>query len=114
MRIWAMYFAILICLSLSGSVWPQGTVDQGCALVKLALGEAKRLKVGDTRRDVEKSWRLDNGVQIRTQAVYTYSKCAYIKIHVDFKGVGSPGLTKSPEDKVTAISKPYLDDPIQD
>jgi len=82
-----------------------------CAVVEEALEASLQIKAGMTRREVEKDFKLDGGVQFPHSARYLYSKCPFIKLHVDYKPTRG---ADSPNDTVIKVSKPYLDSPASD
>jgi hypothetical protein len=46
---------------------------------------------------------------------YVYRECPLIKVNVEFEPVGAAGQQKeSPDDKITKISKPYLEEMVLD
>lgn len=47
---------------------------------------------------------------------YVFRECRYIKVDVGFAPVGRPNdnLTEQREDRITAISKPYLEQSVID
>jgi hypothetical protein len=81
-----------------------------------ALNAATRLKAGMLRSDVEKDFDLDGGMSSQDRGTYTYRRCHYIKINVEFKvHEGAPnGYTFSPDDEITKISGAYLAYPLSD
>jgi len=81
-------------------------------MIKEALKAVDKLKVGETRADVEQSFVPDGGKQIRTITRYTFKRCDYIKIDVKFsiQGVANPWAFSS-ADVIVHISKPYLEPP---
>jgi hypothetical protein len=111
MRIAAIVLATFLGFVLFG-VQPIGqNQSSSCTAVKEALDELTQIKVGMTRREIEKQFRLDGGLQLLPSAIYLYPKCRYIQIKVDYK------LTKgdeSPNDKVIAVSEPILGYPAKD
>ncbi|MGH9864242.1 MAG: hypothetical protein ACRD4H_02385 [Candidatus Acidiferrales bacterium] len=89
--------------------------EQNCTIVKEALDTSSHLIVGVTRREVDKNFKLDGGMQSFSTSRYVYSKCEYIKLDIDFKHAvpGNPAVP-SPDDTVVKISKPYLQYPMTD
>jgi len=74
------------------------------------------IKPGVTRKDLLRVFTVEGGVFSRTRRKYVYKECPYIKVDVEFTLVGSEDKTVSemPEDIVTSISRPYLEDGITD
>lgn len=87
-----------------------------CSIVAKALEATAKIKAGEARSDVERTFRQDGGLFSRSDTVYTYGECPYIKIRVTFafdpsyKGF----VNGSPRDTVVSISKPYLEYPVRD
>lgn len=78
--------------------------EQNCTIVKEALDDSLHLKVGMTRREVEKNFRLDGGMQFFSSFRYAYSKCEYIKLDIAFKhAVPGNSIVSSPDDTVVKI-----------
>lgn len=99
----------------------QSSVKQqdSCAVVKEALDDSLHIKVGLTRREVEKHFTPDGGLQFfsttGSSTRYVYLKCELIKVNISFKSAvrGKQNL-RSPNDIVENVSKPYLEYTIQD
>lgn len=99
----------------------QNSVKQqdSCAVVKEALDDSLHIKVGTTRREVEKYFTPDGGLQFfsttRSTTRYVYLKCEFIKVDISFKSAvrGEQNLG-SPDDIVENVSKPYLEYPVTD
>jgi hypothetical protein len=86
-----------------------------CQMVQQALTAAKNIKLGMTRRDVEKAFQLDGGLVFPTETRYTYADCPFIKIDVTFKSSKPDfGGGFDPADEVVQVSKPYLEGPFAD
>jgi hypothetical protein len=87
-----------------------------CPVVTQALESVAQIKTGTTRSDVEKRFTQDGGLFSRSETVYTYNGCQYIKIRVrfsldaDFKGF----VSGSPKDRVVSVSTPFLEYPAKD
>jgi len=85
-------------------------------MVVEALNAAARLRAGMVRADVEKDFELDGGLSVQDKGTFTYRRCHYIKVDVEFrvhKNESAP-YTFSPQDEVLKISKPYLAYPLSD
>ena len=88
-----------------------------CQMVRNALDASRQLKPGAKRRDVEKQFYMDGGVQDPRSTRYRFAKCGYVKVQIDFKlaGARENGMgVESPDDTVTKVSVPYLDFPTLD
>jgi len=79
--------SILLCAAVV-FLWPSQKVnpDRGhdCAMVQEALSRSREIKPGMTRRDVERYFAPDGGLQFPNRGVYVFSSCRYLKIEVDF------------------------------
>ena len=104
---------LALFLGFVGLVRTQVGQKQGepCTIVKEALIDSLKIKTGMTRGEVEKMFVLDGGVQFPHSARYLYSKCAFIKLQVDYKPTGS---ADSASDTVIQVSKPFLAGPSTD
>jgi hypothetical protein len=69
------------------------------------------IKPGATRKDLLRVFTEEGGLSTRTQRTYVYKRCRYIKVDVEFAPVGDleEGSIEMPADKITTISRPYLD-----
>ena len=76
-----------------------------------SLREIEAVKVGMTRADLAKVFTTEGGLSTRTQQRFVYRECRYIKVDVEFEAVGEPKnqTLLQPEDKITKISKPFLE-----
>jgi hypothetical protein len=74
------------------------------------------IKPGMTRRDLLDVFMEEGGLSTRKQRTYVFRQCPYIKVDVEFSPVGSEKdlLEEKPEDKITKISRPYLQYSIMD
>jgi hypothetical protein len=89
--------------------------SSGRKIVQDALVESRAIKVGMTRRDLEKHWGLDGGTSIREESRYIYLKCEYIRVDLKFRLVAPVhGMANLADDAVTEVSRPYLDYPTMD
>ncbi len=80
-----------------------------------SLTEMQSIKVGMTRGELLKVFMGEGGISTRTWRRYVYRRCGFIKVDVEFATVGDPNSTaESPEDRVTKISKPFLEWTIAD
>jgi Oxidoreductase molybdopterin binding domain len=74
------------------------------------LPELESIKVGMTRGELLKVFMEEGGISTRTWHRYVYRKCGYVKVDVEF----APAIDKDntprgrPDDRITKISKPYL------
>jgi hypothetical protein len=80
------------------------------------LREIQTIKPGITREELLKVFRGEGGLSSPTTQRFAHRNCPYIKVDVKFDAVRAPDgkLKESPKDKVTTISKPFLEWPIID
>jgi len=81
-----------------------------------ALRAMATIKAGNTREDLLKVFEEEGGLSTRTQRRYVYRGSRYIKVDVTLEAVGGPAdeFAESPKDKITKISKPFLEWSITD
>jgi hypothetical protein len=73
------------------------------------LPELESVRVGMTRGELLKVFMQEGGISTRTWRHYVYRKCVYVKVDVEFAAVGNTDSgEEGPDDKITKISKPYL------
>jgi hypothetical protein len=83
-----------------------------CAILEQALEAYRAIKLGITRKDVERDFKYDGGASFRDHGRYTYRGCDYIKLEVTFEpSPNQPDVLSSPDDTVTAASKLFIDYP---
>lgn len=103
-------FSISVALVSIGSIrGSQAQNSPACADVQHALTDRGLIKVGSVRREVEKYFVQDGGLQFPGTTRYVYTWCPYIHVDVDFEAKASAGQLFSPDDVVTKISKLYVD-----
>jgi hypothetical protein len=74
------------------------------------LAELESIKVGMTRGQLLKIFREEGGLSTRTWRRYMYRRCAYVKVDAEFAPDSNPAsLEQSPNDRITKISKPFLE-----
>jgi hypothetical protein len=78
------------------------------------LPELESIKAGMTRRDLLNVFMEEGGLSTRAWRRYVYRKCAFVKVDVEFAPVGGPGNAEGPDDRITKISKPFLELTITD
>jgi hypothetical protein len=76
-----------------------------------AMREMATIKPGMTRADLLRVFEEEGGLSTRTQRRYVYRGSKYIKVDVTFEPVGEVDdkAGESRKDKVTTISRPFLD-----
>jgi hypothetical protein len=62
------------------------------------------IKPGMTRSDLLTVFATEGGLSTRTHQTYVLKQCPMIKVDVEFEVSG-----KEAEDKITGISRPYLE-----
>lgn len=92
------------------------TTPDHTAWLAASLLEMQAIKPGMTRGDVLNVFQEEGGLSTRTARRYAYRDCPYIKVDVKFDPVGSldDKLTSAPEDRITQISRPFLESRISD
>jgi hypothetical protein len=78
--------------------------------IESVMTSIRTIKPGATRTDLLKVFTEEGEFYHRT---YAYKQCVYIKVDVEFAPVGNEN-TETPEDKISAIFRPYLDYSITD
>lgn len=110
-------FVVLLSLMLSSAQSEQRRAGAAnCSCAETALRDIRSVKVGMTRKDIEKVLTTEGGISARGARTYVYKNCAYIKVDVQFQAIQHPGekLKEFSDDKIIGMSKPYLDNPILD
>ena len=78
-KIFRLFAPVCLVLSLAATLAesrsPRDTTP--CEVIQHALIDAAKIKVGDTRGQVEKYFVLDGGGQFRESSHYVYSGCHY-------------------------------------
>lgn len=84
--------------------------------VARSLTRIQTITIGMTRGDLLKLFTVEGGVSNRTTRTYVFRECRYIKVDVGFEPVGMPKdkLTEHMEDRITRVSKPYLEQSVID
>jgi hypothetical protein len=77
--------------------------------IAASMKEIQSIKAGMTRAELLKVFTVEGGISARTWRRYVYRRCGYIKVDVEFSPVGSGGGGESPDDRITKISKPFLE-----
>jgi hypothetical protein len=79
------------------------------------LPELSSIKVGMTRGELLKVFMEEGGISSRTWRTYVYRKCGYVKVDVEFAPAGNDsGGHEQPDDRITKISRPYLQFAVMD
>jgi hypothetical protein len=85
-----------------------------CGVIDAALSDYQHIKTGITRRDVDRYFELDGGLQFPSSARYVYPKCRYLHLDIEFEAKGNVDRPLSPDDKVVKASRLYVDYPVKD
>jgi len=111
-----LLFTTLLCLPTTVLADSAQEACSPCATVQLALADYHAIRPGVTRRDVEKNFKEDGGLQFRDKGRYTYKGCEYIKIEITFEAAPSGGGVRptSPGDVVQGVSQLFIDYPVKD
>ena len=75
-----------------------------------SLKEMQTIKVGMSRAELLKVFKEEGGLSERLQRRYIYRDCPSIKVDVEFEPVEAEAdLQEYPTDKISHISKPFLE-----
>jgi Oxidoreductase molybdopterin binding domain len=79
--------------------------------IQEVLPELESIKVGMTRGELLKVFMEEGGISGRTRHRYVYRKCGLVKVDVEFAPASEKDndIRDRPDDRITKISKPYLD-----
>jgi hypothetical protein len=106
------------CVIFAGTSFPQsererqgsGSDEEHTEWIASALRSIQTIKVGMTRSDLMKVFTTEGGLEFKkattSQITYVYRKCPYIKVDVKL-AISSPN-EDLPTDKITEMSRPYL------
>jgi hypothetical protein len=112
-----------ILLVLTTLLWhPESALPQSgrvtgseCVVVEQALAAYQAVRPGIKRKEVERSFKYDGGLQFPDHGRYTYRGCEYIKLEIDFKPAPDRGnAASSPDDTVATASRLFIDYPTRD
>jgi hypothetical protein len=87
------------------------------AWVVKSLTEMQKIGTENTRAELLRVFHGSGGLSTRRNRTYVYRGCPYFLVDVEFEPVGPPDnpvLGEGPNDKIIAISRPYLGIPAQD
>lgn len=78
--------------------------------VSSILNATLDIKPGMTREDLLRVFTTEGGLSTRTQQTHVLKVCPYIHVDVEFSPTKNPSAVEGHgSDKITKISKPYLD-----
>ena len=110
----AFFCVIFAATSLpqSGQERQASAFDEGhTEWIATALRSIQAIKVGMTRSELMKVFTTEGGFEFKSattsQRTYVYRKCPYIKVDVKL-AISSP-YEDLPTDKITELSRPYLE-----
>jgi len=78
------------------------------------LPELESIQAGMTREQLLKVFSEEGGISQCQHRRYVYRRCPFVKVDVDFAPAGDPGGPESPSDRITKISRPFLERMIAD
>ena len=80
--------------------------------IEANLAELQSIQVGMTRRDLLKVFMEEGGISTRTSRRYVYRRSPLVKVDIEFAPAGEPESREQHlDDRITRISKPYLERP---
>jgi hypothetical protein len=120
MKATVLLLALACAISVSSRRVPNqdSRADSCCKVVESALQEARNIKAGTTRVEIEKRFKPDGGENALQETRYLFRQCIDIKIKIEFeldpKGSDDQHPLGSPNDRVTYVHVPYLEEPFSD
>ncbi len=98
---------------------PRAEPDKNCTQwVESCLKDFESIKTGMTRAQVEAKVTMDGGLQNVSPVRFAHPACGYFKIDVEFafkrNAADQNRAIADKADKVTKVSKPYIERPILD
>ena len=103
----------LTALRIEPNATPYGS--EQARWIREHLPELESIKVGMTRGELLKVFMEEGGISTRTWHRYVYRKCGYVKVDVEFAPTDDKDSnTERPDDRITKLSKPYLELSIMD
>ena len=106
-------FLVPTFLALAEGQTPERKVARDRVIwVLKCVKDFKAIKVGMTRKEVGKRLVRDGGIQGPSLGRFIHRECPHFKIDVEFSVKRNPQdmnrASWSPDDKVTSVSKPYI------
>lgn len=112
--------AVLSTALLDAQLKAQDTkINNDCTpWIETCLKDFATINAGMTRGEIEKKFPMDGGLQVFSPVRFTHPACPYFKIDVEFE-VKSDGAEPGrpvwgKDNKVTKVSKPYIERPFMD
>ena len=111
----SLAFAALVFVSfgLNGSARNDQPAGD-CQLLGHALSDYGKIKIGSARSDLERNFSRAGGFQAPASTRYVYPKCEYLQVEIEFELAKPNEIAFSASDKVTKISKLYVEYPAKD
>jgi hypothetical protein len=111
--------ALFAALLYAQSERPSTTINKDCtSWVENCLKDFETVTVGMTRGEVESTFPKDGGIQGVSPVRFVHPSCPYFKIDVEFdfkrSAAESSRVILGKDDKVTRVSKPYIEMPFLD
>jgi hypothetical protein len=115
----ACFAGVCVALLYAQGQPTRSEADKDCTYwVQTCLRDFESIKVGMTRDEIKGKFPLDGGVQSVSPVRFTHPACAYFKIDVEFdfkrNAADQNRAIWGKEDKVTKVSKPYIERPFID
>jgi hypothetical protein len=99
---------VLGLLTFSGNCQTSQTNSAGAALISHALDDIGAIRVGMTRGDLEKRFKITHAGAFRNQAVYAYKRCNMIKVRATFTADPNQDSSSLSTDKITTMGHLFL------
>jgi len=112
---WVFVLLIIVSVGAAPKLPGQSLPNcSACGQITQALEDSGHLKAGMTRRDAEQYFSMDGGMNFRGQTRYVYKKCDFIKVEITFEEDPNVQNDFSQKDKITTVSKLFLEFPSKD
>jgi hypothetical protein len=110
---------LVLSLCLAQGEYAKRTPNKECAAwVSKCLTDFQSIKPGMTRGEIQKKFPMDGGVQDFSLIRFAHPECDYFKIDVEFDSKRNANdqnrAINDSNDKVTKVSKPYIETPYMD
>lgn len=100
---------VLGLMTFSGNCQTQPPAQSaGCTLISHALDDIGGIRVGMTRGDLEKRFKITHTGAFRNQAVYAYKGCNMIKVRATFSTDPNKNSGSLSTDKITTMGHLFL------
>jgi hypothetical protein len=109
-------FVLLACLALGQTPSPRTPPydSEHTRWIATSLREMQTIKAGMSREELLKVFTTEGGLSTNLFRKYVYRDCPYIKVDVEFAPTQEGRQVERQDDKITKISKPYLEFGIYD